>query len=296
MSLSDGPLPAIKLTAAIQVGPRTEGCRRKVPVRRALAGGDQTRGGATAFAWPQGPNTLARVAAVELSGVSVVGAGAFNPAIIHPQWLAAKGLVPERAASAAMESGGDEQLIVSNQLSAFTADWLTVQVTQEQAVFTTVEEGRELDLRDVAMGVFDLLPETPVDAVGINAAWHVRAQSEADWHAFGDRFLPKDFWHQVFDGGDWRRREDGEAVGLRTMTVEVGRPEGSRRDGIVKMEVAPSTRIVPGIFASVNAHFQLTLPEKARGSAYDAARTLEEEWEEARAQELTMLSRLFEAR
>jgi hypothetical protein len=235
------------------------------------------------------------VPAVELSGVSIVAAGAFNPAIIHPQWLAAKDLIPENVAAAAMQPGGDEPLVVTSQLAAFEADWLTVQVTQEQASFATVEEGRALDLRDVAMAVFDLLPETPVDAVGINAAWHVRAKSEADWHALGDQFLPKDFWHQVFEGGNWRTRDDGEPLGLRTMTVEATRADDARRAGVVKIEVAPSVRIVPGIYAAVNAHFQLTLPEKARGSGYDAARTLEEEWEDTRALEQNMLTRLFEA-
>jgi hypothetical protein len=44
----------------------------------------------------------------------------------------------------------------------------------------------------------------------------------------------------------------------------------------------------------VNSHFQLTLPEKTRGSAYDAARVLEEEWEETRAQETTMLTTVFD--
>ena len=237
---------------------------------------------------------------VELSGVTVVGAGAFNPAIVHPQWLAAKDLIPENVADYAMEVAGGEgpgegSLIVSSQLAAFSADWLQVQVTQDQAVFSTVEEGRELDLRDLAMAIFDLLPETPVDAIGINVAWHVRADSEAEWHAFGDRFLPKDFWHNVFEG-KWREREDGETIGLRTMTVEAARPEDVRRPGVVKIEVAPSVRVVPGIFAAVNSHFQLTMPEKSRGSGYDAARTLEEEWEETRAMEENMLTRLFESR
>ncbi len=89
--------------------------------------------------------------------------------------------------AASQDATGDASLIVSSQLAAFTADWLTVQVTQDQAAFSTVEE-RELDLRDLAMAIFDLLPETPVDAIGINVGWHVRANSEADWHAFGDRF------------------------------------------------------------------------------------------------------------
>lgn len=54
---------------------------------------------------------------VELSGVSIVGAGAFNPAIVHPQWLAAKDLVPENVAAHAMEPTGDESLVVSSQLA-----------------------------------------------------------------------------------------------------------------------------------------------------------------------------------
>jgi hypothetical protein len=234
------------------------------------------------------------VAGVELSGVSVIGAGAFNPAIVHPQWLAAKGLIPEDVAEHAMNDSETNALVVSGQLSVFTADWLQVQFTQENASFSTVEEGRELDLRDVAMAVFDLLPETPVDAVGINAAWHVRAESEESWHQFGDRFLPKDFWRAVFEGGDWRTRADGETVGLRTMTVEVARADASKRAGFIRLEVAPSIRVQPGIYSNVNSHFQLTLPDKPRGSAYDAARVLEEDWEETRAQEKNMLAKLFE--
>ena len=235
---------------------------------------------------------------VELSGVSIVGAGAFNPAIIHPQWLAAKDLIPENIAAYAMEAAsqdatGDASLIVSSQLAAFTADWLTVQVATR---LLDGRGGKEPDLRDLAMAIFDLLPETPVDAIGINVGWHVRANSEADWHAFGDRFLPKDFWHNIFEVSQWRERDDGETVGLRTMTVEASRAEDSRRAGVVRVEVAPSVRVLPGIYAAVNSHFQLTLPEKSRGSGYEAARTLEDEWEESRAMQQSMLTRLFESR
>ena len=62
----------------------------------------------------------------EVSGVSVVGAGAFNPAIIHPRWFADKELIPENAAEHAM----GQQMVVTPQLATFTADWLTVQLTQ----------------------------------------------------------------------------------------------------------------------------------------------------------------------
>lgn len=231
--------------------------------------------------------------AVELGGVSIVGAGAFNPAIIHPRWLAAKELLPEDVAQHAM-AGDAQPLIVTNELAAFTADWLSVQVTLNQAVFTTVEEGRELELRDIATAVFDLLPETPVDGLGINYAAHARADSEEMWHGFGDKVLPKEPWRSVFADEEWRVRDDGEPLGLRTMTVEASRPEEAEPPGIVRVEVAPSERVKPGIYVSINAHFQLSLPDKPRGTGYAAARTIEDMWEGTRTMEHRMLARLLD--
>src|SRR5438067_1325316 len=117
------------------------------------------------------------MATPEFSGVSVVCAGSFNPAILQPQWLADKELVPAEAAEHARE-----RLLVTPQLAAFTADWLSVQVTTDQAAFATVEDGRDFDLRDFARSVWELLPETPIDAVGINSDAHFRAESEDAWH------------------------------------------------------------------------------------------------------------------
>src|SRR5437879_6385671 len=105
----------------------------------------------------------------ELTGVTIVGAGSFNPAIIHPRWLADKELIPENLAAHAMAQDDPQKMVVTPQVALFVADWLSVQVTQQQAIFSTVELAREVDLRDLARGVFNLLPETPVDAIGINA-------------------------------------------------------------------------------------------------------------------------------
>ncbi|MEA2390213.1 MAG: hypothetical protein QOK31_322 [Solirubrobacteraceae bacterium] len=113
--------------------------------------------------------------------------GSFNPAIFHPRWLADKELIAGNAADDALE-----KTVVSPQMATFTADWLSVQVTVQQAVFATVEEGRELELRDLALGVFDVLPETPIGALGINGDVHFRVQSEEAWHALGDKFLPRE--------------------------------------------------------------------------------------------------------
>ena len=176
----------------------------------------------------------------------------------------------------AIEAALDSNFVAVRDLAAFSADWLSVQVTLDQAVLSTVEQGREFDLRDLAKSVFDVLPETPVNAVGINADAHFRVASEEEWHSIGDRFLPKDFWQPLFEGEGWRRRPDGGTVGLRSMTVEATRED---MRGYVRTEVAPSVRLTPfGVYTGVNAHFQLTVGDD-RGNGYQAARVIEEHWD-----------------
>jgi hypothetical protein len=224
---------------------------------------------------------------IELSGVAVVAAGSFNPAIFHPSWFVDKELLAQNAIDDAL--GG--QFVTAREITSFTADWLSVQVTLDQAVFSTVEEGRELDMRDLARSVYDLLPETPVNAVGINADVHFRLGSEEQWHAIGDRFLPKDFWEPLFEGEEWRRRRDGQAVGMRSLTVE-----GHRVDvnGFVRVEVAPSVRLTPyGVYIGVNAHFQLT-SEQERGNGYMTARVIDEQWDTTRSLEHKLTHHILE--
>jgi hypothetical protein len=218
---------------------------------------------------------------IEFSGVTVVAVGALNPAIFQPQWFLDKELIAENAATSAQD-----RLLVSPELTVFTADWLSVQITLQQAVFATVDEGREFDLRDLFKGVFSLLPETPIDAVGINADAHFRLDTESAWHEIGDRFLPKELWEPVFDDGGFRRRADGKAVGLRSLTVEVTREDGR---GFVRVEVAPSARVTPnGVFAGINAHFQLSTQDR-RANGYEATRTVDENWEKTRKLEARII-------
>jgi hypothetical protein len=176
----------------------------------------------------------------------------------------------------------------------FVADWLRVQVTQEQAVFSTVDEGRDLDLRDLVRGVFELLPETPVDALGINSDTHFRTSSEESWHAFGDFFLPKGFREPLFDSGAWKKRPDGSRVGMRVMAVEVHRDD-AELPGFIAVEVAPSVRVTPnGVYVGINGHFQLRHTDR-RSNAGDASAVLMERWDDTRALEINLRDRLLEA-
>ena len=218
----------------------------------------------------------------------MVGAGAFNPAIFHPRWFVDKGLISEDEVIEDQIPGEDDSLLVTSAISAFTADWLSVRVTETKAVFSTVEQGREPDLKDLARGVLDLLPETPVNAIGINADAHFRIESEDAWHAIGDQFLPKDVWEPIFEDGTWVKRAGDQAVGLRSLTVEVWREDG---DGYVSLEVAPSQRIQWGVFVGANAHFQLSKDDH-RGNGFEAARIIDEQWDGARQVEQQAIDKL----
>jgi hypothetical protein len=234
------------------------------------------------------------VAAPELSGIAVVGTGSFNPAIIHPRWLADKELIRENEAEHAMRPSDGQQMIVSPQISVFVADWLAVQVTQDKLVLSTLDEGRAADLRDVSIGILQFLPETPVDAIGINSDTHFRVANDEAWHAFGDRFLPKDIWTPLFKDGHWLKRKGGEIVGMRVLSIEVWRDD-DKLPGFVRVEVAPSVRVSPnGVYVGINAHFQLKRSSDARPTADDARLVVGENWEATRELEKRLVAQILE--
>ena len=130
----------------------------------------------------------------EIRGMNVILAGAFNPSIVQPSWLALKGLIkPEEAEHAQVE-------IISRELVSFgLPESLAIQVSLDRLqIIEKDSPSREL-VRDLAEGILRLLPESPVAAMGINHNHHFRVESEEAWHAFGHRIAPKEIWEGVLD-------------------------------------------------------------------------------------------------
>jgi hypothetical protein len=212
--------------------------------------------------------------------------------MFHPNWLSVNGLITREAAQYAIDRNSESALVVSAQFTSFVADWLTVQVRQEQMILSIVEVALEEDLRDFADGIMSLVPETPIDAMGINFLVHYRILSEAQWHAFGDLFLPKDVWESVIPSGPWVERKDGARVGLRNMTVEVQRGE-DQPGGLARIDVAPSVRVLPwGIFCQINDHFAVPHTDGSRGSAGEYALLLRAQWSPVRSFQAAVIERI----
>jgi hypothetical protein len=63
---------------------------------------------------------------------------------------------------------------------------------------TTLGEER---LRDLATGIIQRLPHTPVTALGINSTAVYQVATEALWHRVGDLLAPKtEVWEKVMEG------------------------------------------------------------------------------------------------
>jgi hypothetical protein len=217
---------------------------------------------------------------VELSGRSIVGVGSFNPAIFQPSWLVENGLLPRDEAASA-----PDKMVVTNDITAYAAGWLNVQVTQDKAVFSTVAQAQEPALRDLVVSIFELLPHTPISAIGVNYDAHFAVGSDAAWHRIGDIFLPKEKWEPLFKGDNWLKREGGLRTGLLNMTVHVSR---SNEKDFVRVTVAPSTRIPSAVYVGINAHFQLADGAK-RSNALAASTTLRDSWDETTALQLDLV-------
>ena len=183
----------------------------------------------------------------EIQGISVVLLGDFNPKIFQPAWFAAEGLFRQQEAESATIE------IIHPEVVSFELEWLRLQVTRERFVVSTTQVPYYEVMRDLILGTFGLLRHTPLHKMGINTDKHFRMASEEVWHAFGDRLVPKDLWQGVLD-----------TPGVRNLTIEGKRPDEIK--GYIRVQVAPSTRIHPGVYFKVNDHYEVEDPKVVLGS------------------------------
>jgi len=215
-------------------------------------------------------------ARVEIAATSVVLAGSFNPPIFQPAWFEASTLLGAEHARAA-----EERLkALGNDFLGFEVEWLEIQVTRDSCAFTTTESARHTDLRDLVVGTFTLLPNTPILALGVNRLVHYQLSSEA-YGRFEEAVAPKEPWHFLTNPK------------LRSVRMTGERPSDAPKPGFMQVEVAPSVRIKPyGVFISVNDHYEWAEgPEMV--PAEDVPAVLQSEWEAARTRANVVVSHIL---
>lgn len=206
----------------------------------------------------------------EQRSLSIVVRGSFNPAIFHPAWFAAEGL---------LRPGDTEQAkvaIIHAEVASFSLGWLDFQATRDRIVAQTAQQSHDEAARDVVVGMLRLLRHTPSHLCGVNHDMLLSFPTREDFDAFGWRLVPKDNWEPPL-----------QRPGVAGLEEQGDRDDGHK--GYVRVAVRP---LLDGTFrvnVNVNDHFDFGSPESTE-STESIVNLLLEEWPTIAARAEKMLT------
>lgn len=200
----------------------------------------------------------------DLESAQIVLKGDFNPAIFHPSWLAARGLIKEK------EADGAEVSAITPEFAVFSVEWFSIEARKDTFAILSSDPSRYLFLSDLVTGIFTYLEFTPLRLMGLNRRMHFRVDSEMRYHELGDMWAPKEAWKDLLIGD-----RPGGLPGLRSLTME-GKREDCRAQ-YLRVKVEPSIHVTPGIYFETNEHYQLN----AEAEPLDPFEVLSEDWKDA---------------
>ena len=181
----------------------------------------------------------------------IIAVGDFNPAIFSPDWLERNNLIGKDDADAVREGGQGKALLVSHQVATFETKWFALQVVENQFSLTS-KDALSPAFKDLAVGIFQLVPHTPVTAVGLNFLGHFKLASEDAYHRVGDKLAPKDIWKTLYPD---------ESPGLADLTIRIqhwtrGEPLNTKDEKRISLQ--PSSKFKFGAYLTYNDHHDVT--------------------------------------
>lgn len=209
----------------------------------------------------------------QMYGSSMVALGAFNPVIVSPDWLEHHKLIGTQDADAARQG---LNLLITHQVAQFEGPYFALQVLENQ--FSLTSKGSMTPLfKDLFVGIMQLLPQTPVTALGVNFMGHYKLENINDYHTIGDVLAPKSIWHELFPGPD-------QNAGLANLTMRI---DPMTRNATVQtskdnkhLTVQPSTIVRHGVFLSYNDHHDIPKTDQSDVlPAERAAAIVDREWD-----------------
>lgn len=201
--------------------------------------------------------------------------GSFNPQIFQPSWLGKKELIRQGEADKAIVK------VIHPTVADFRIDWAAFQVTAERFTVTTSDESYDDPLKDLVVGVFKILGETPVRALGVNYCVHFEVEDQNTWHTIGHKIVPKSpVWESVLKN-----------PGTKSVTVQGVHSDGAK--GYIQVRLEPSNVYKNGIYVDVNQHFQLGENISDMVSGFDAHTLLQAKWNDCVANGKKMVETLI---
>lgn len=206
-------------------------------------------------------------------GVSIVLLGSFNPGIFHPAWFQKEELLPEIEAEAAKIE------VISNDIAIFTVAWLRIEAIGDRFVAKTMDESKFGPLRDLVVGMFRLLEQTPITTIGMNREISFELSSDEQWHAVGHALAPKPIWEKYV-----------KEPGMKSLTVESQRDDA--RQGRFNITVKPTPSKPRAVTVDFNDHIDIK-DDEIYVTTGKACKVIEEDWEKSIDRSLTVANGLI---
>lgn len=204
---------------------------------------------------------------------AIIVVGAFNPAIISPEWLRDQKLIGPSDVEVIQEGGEERQFVMSRQVTAIETEWFVLQVDPQRLRLAS-KGVLSPPLKDLVVGIFTSLPHTPVTAVGMNFMAHYQLDGERQWHDLGDALAPKAVWNSLCPG---------EHAGLGNLTIAIERdPQANRGKlkDVRNVSVQPSNKLKYGAFLTYNHHRDIAGDDDSDGElGTRVAQVIDDGWE-----------------
>lgn len=174
--------------------------------------------------------------ASEQRGNALFLQGSFNPQILQPAWLAAQNLIRDS------ESENAKIRIVHSEIVAFGLDWADVEIERDKLTIQATPKSESPEqVRDLALGIIEILDHTPIEHVGISFFAHYALADQATRDKLGWTLVPPaPFSKQI------------ERPGMRTLKIAGRRPGEEEGPGGLLVTIEPSAQIMPnGVFINV---------------------------------------------
>lgn len=196
--------------------------------------------------------------------INIVFLGDFNPAILQPYWLLNKKLIREQEAKKAKVQ------LIHNELVKCDLDWAEYESTKDRFTLKSSQEPYFNTVKDLAIGIFKNLPETPLKALGINHIKHFALPNKETYYNFGNKLAPLSNWSPFIKNP-------------RLFQVEI--IEQQRKDelqGSFQVKILPSEIVPPSMFGvsiAINDHFDTSVTAPRAGD--DLVEILRTNWQQS---------------
>lgn len=198
---------------------------------------------------------------IEQQAHSIVVVGNMNPRIFHPIWFAKEELLP------ASEAENARIEVIHPDVAVFSTPWLNIQVTRQQFIANTSMQAYFEPLRDLVIGVFELLGHTPAVALGVNFEMHMPLREEK-LAQLSNQMAPDTFW-----------KERNIEPNIEELKIRIDKPKGHISERYISLTIQASKLLDTGLFLSFNNHFQLASGASDFHSARETADILKKEWD-----------------